>query len=109
MQENKTILSEFLNAYNAKNIVKIKNKTCIESIENPSCFDLIITDKLGSLQHINVFETGISDHHKLVTTVMKAKFTKASPKYIHYRNYKNFNEQDFKLELRGRMEADVVD
>ena len=39
-----------------------------------------ITDKPGSFQHTNVFEAGISDHHKLVTTVLKAKFTKASPK-----------------------------
>ena len=99
--------SEFLNAYNAKNIVK--NKTCFKSIENPSCVDLIITDKPGSFQHTNVFETGISEHHKLVTTVMKAKFTKPSPNYVHYRNHKNFNEQDFKLGLRGKLEVDVVD
>ena len=107
MQVNETILSEFLNAYNAKNIVK--NKTCFKSIENPSCVDLIITDKPGSFQHTNVFEIGISNHHELVTAVMKAKFTKASSKYVHYHNYKNFNEQDFKLELRGKLEVDVVD
>ena len=40
---------------------------------------------------------------------MKAKFTKASPKYVHYCHYKNFNEQDFRLELRGKLEVDVVD
>ena len=107
MQETETILCEFLNAYNAKNLVE--NKTCLKSIEDPSCVDLIITDKPGSFQHTNVFETGISDHHKLVTTVLKAKFTKASPKYVHYCNYKNFNEQDFKLELRGKLEVDVID
>ena len=107
MQENEIILLEFLNAYNAKNIVK--TKTCFKSIENPTCVDFIITDKSGSFKHTDVFETGISDDHKLVTTVMKAKFTKASSKYVHYRNYKNFNEQDFKLELRGKLEVDVVD
>ena len=106
MQENKTILSEFLNAYNVKNIVK--NKTFFKSIENPSCVDLI-TDKPGGFQYANVSETGISDHHKLVTTVMKAKFKKTSLKYVYYRNYKKFNEQDFKLELRGKLEVDVVD
>ena len=87
----------------------IKNKTCFKSIENPSCVDLIIADKPLSFQHTNVFETGISDHHKLVTTVLKAKFTKALPKYVHYRNYKYFNQQDFKLELRVKLEVDVVD
>ena len=101
------MLAEVLNAYNTKNIVK--NKTCFKSIENLSCVYLIITDKPGSFQHTNVFETGISDHHKLVTTVMTAKFTKASPKYVHYRNCKDFNEQDFKLVLRGNLEVDVVD
>ena len=84
VQENETILSEFLDGCNAKNLVK--NKTCFKSIENPPCVDLIITDKPGSFQHTNVFVTGISDHHKLVTTVLKAKFTKSLPKYVHYRN-----------------------
>ena len=87
-QESETILSEFLNACNAKYIVK---KTCFKSIENPSCIDLIITDKPGTFQHTNVFETGISDHHKLVTTVMKAKFTMAAPNYVYYDDYKNKN------------------
>ena len=99
--------SEFLNAYNAKDIVK--NKNCFKSIDNPFCVDLILTDKPGSFQHTNVFETSISDHLKLVTTVMKTTFTKASPKCVHYCNYKNFNEQDFRLELRGRLEVNVVD
>ena len=77
MQVNETILSEFLNAYNAKNIVK--NKTSFKSIENPFCADLIITDKPGSFQHTNAFETGISDHHKLVTTGMKANLQRLHP------------------------------
>ena len=62
VQENETILSEFLNTYNAKNIVK--NKTCFKSVKNPSCVVLTVTDKPGSFQHTNVFETGILDHHK---------------------------------------------
>ena len=52
-QESETILSEFLNACNAKYIVK---KTCFKSIENPSCIDLIITDKSGTFQHTNVLK-----------------------------------------------------
>ena len=50
----------------------VKNKTCFKNIENPSCVDLTITDTPGSFEHTDVFETGISDHHKLVTTVLKA-------------------------------------
>ena len=70
---------------------------------------MIITDKPESFQHTNVCETGITDHHKLVTTVMKAKVLRAPLKYVYYHDHKNFNEQDFKLELRGKLEADVVD
>ena len=40
---------------------------------------------------------------------MKVKFTQSSPIYVHYHDYKNFNEQDFTLELRGKLEVDVVD
>ena len=40
---------------------------------------------------------------------MKAKFTKAPPKYVHYRDYKNFNEHNFKIEQRGNLVVDVVD
>ena len=107
VQENETILSDFLNVCNAKNIVK--NKTCFKSIEIPSCVDLVITDKPGNFYHTNVFETDKLHHHKLFTTVSKAKFTKSSSKYVHYHNCKTFNEQDFKLELRSKLEVDVVD
>ena len=40
---------------------------------------------------------------------MKAKFTKPLPQYVPYCYYKNLIEQDFKLELRGELEVDVVD
>ena len=50
-----------------------------------------------------------SDYCKLVLKFMKAKLTKRLPKYVHYCNYENFNKQDFKLEVRGKLEVDVVD
>ena len=50
-----------------------------------------------------------SDYCKLVRKFMKAKFTKRLPKYVHYCNYENFNKQDFKLEVRGKLEVDFVD
>ena len=43
--------------------------------------------------------TGLSDFHKMVVTVMKSSFEKMSPKEISYRNYKNFDNNVFKLEL----------
>ena len=39
----------------------------------------------------NVFETGISDHHKMISTIMKLNFTRKSPKTKYYRDYRKFD------------------
>ena len=50
----------------------------------------------------------MSDFHKMVITVMKKTFPKAKPRIIQYRCYKNFNLDDFRIELRARLEKEVV-
>ena len=50
-------------------------------------------------QNISTIETGISDFHKLLVTVLKMFYKKLKPKIIQYRNYKTFNEQFFRTEL----------
>ena len=41
------------------------------------------------------FETGISDFHKLTTTIMKKKFEKGHPRTLFYRDYKKFDNDIF--------------
>ena len=65
-------------------------------MDNPSCIDLILTNRIKSFQNTCVLETGLSDFHKLTATVMKSTFRKQEPKIIHYRNYKHFNNDAFK-------------
>ena len=48
----------------------ITDPTCFKNIQNPSCIDLIITNRPKSFQHSGVIETGISDFHKLTITVL---------------------------------------
>ena len=48
-------------------------------------------------------ETGISDFHKMVITVLKFFYKKQKPKIIHYRNYKTFNANLFKEELNNEL------
>ena len=67
-------ITNFLNNYGAKNIVK--QKTCFKSISNPSCIDLFITNSAKSFQHTHSFSRGISDHHNFVVTVLKNTFGK---------------------------------
>ena len=87
----------FCNAYNLRCLVK--ENTCFKNADNPSCIDLILTNKPRCFQKTCLIETGLSDFHKLTLTVMKSKFTKKSPKIMHYRNYKYFNNTLFQNDL----------
>ena len=42
-EETETVFSKFLNSHNAKNVVK--EKTCFKSMKNPTCVDLLISNK----------------------------------------------------------------
>ena len=67
---------------------------------NPSCIDLILTNRASSFQNTNVLETGLSYFHKLAVTVMEIYFRKQKPKIINYRNYKNFTSEIFRKDLQ---------
>ena len=90
-------ISDFMSTYNLKSL--IKQKTCFKNPDNPSCIDLILTNSPRSLQDNSVFETGLSDFHKLTTTVLKHYFPKPKPKIVNYRDYRNFRNDEFRAEL----------
>ena len=46
------------------------------------------------------FETGVSDHHKLIGTMLRSTFTKGKPKEMFYRCYRNFDNKKFEEELQ---------
>ena len=48
--------------------------------------------------------TGLSDFHNMSVTVLKYTFTKTKPKEILYRDYGNFIENDFRDELRMKLD-----
>ena len=66
----------------------VKNK----SIENPSCIDVFLTNSSNSFQHTQTISSGLSDHHKMVVTVLKNTFSKMKPQEIIYRRYTNFDK-----------------
>ena len=45
------------------------------------------------------FETSVSDHHKLIETMLGSTFAKEKPKKMFYRWYKNFENKRFEEEL----------
>ena len=69
-----TNMSTFCEIYNLTNIVK--QLTCFKNPSNPSCIDLFSTNTANCFQKSSVFETGLSDFHKLIVTAMKSHIPK---------------------------------
>ena len=74
----------------------IRKPTCYKNHENPTCIDLILTNRPSYFQHSNVFEAGISDFHLLIVTQLKIGFQKKLPKIITYRDYKKIDNAKFR-------------
>ena len=103
IQEEETILKDFLEENFAKNLVK--EPTCFKNQNNPSKIDLIITNKPRScLTSFNVC-TGLSDFHKMPVVVFRAHAPKSERREITYRNYRNFDEELFRNELRIKIDV----
>ena len=56
-------MRNFCNSYSLNSL--IKQPTCFKNPENPSCIDLILTNKPRSFQSTCVIETGLSDFHRM--------------------------------------------
>ena len=79
---------EFIINFGLSNIVKVatcyknsENPTTIDLIltnrkhsENPTTINLIFTNQKNSVQNTTALEVGLSDFHKLILTVLKARF-----------------------------------
>ena len=94
-------LDALIQAYNLNNL--INKPTCFQS-NTPTCIDLILTNKKDLFKLSNTFETGISDHHKLVSTILKSGSFKGTPKIKIYRSYKNFELENFDRILKDKLE-----
>ena len=70
-------LTEFCEMYKLKNL--ITDPTCYKNPNNPSLIDVILTNRKRSFQYSKTIETGLSDHHKMIITVLKTEFKKGSP------------------------------
>ena len=84
-------LNDFCDIYSLK-----KDPTYFKNPGNPSCIDLFLTNRPRTFECTTTIETGISDFHKLVVTVLKTFYKKQGAKIIHYRNYKNFENDNFR-------------
>ena len=95
----KSHLEVIILAYDLSSL--IKKPTCYQS-HTPSCIDLILTNRKHLFQLSNTFETGLSDHHKLICTILKSGGFKGEPIEKIYRSYKTFDVDQFQkiLEIK---------
>ena len=92
-----THMEEFCSVYNFKSL--IKDPTCFKNPEKPTTIDHILTNHPECFQHSGVYETGLSDSHRLTLTVLRVFHSKQNPKIIQYRDYKNFTNEHFRRDL----------
>ena len=97
-QPTVSIMKDFLDANGFINL--IRSNTCFKVKD--SCIDLILTNRKYSFKHSNSVETGISNHHQLIYTILKITFSKAEPKLVHYREHQL---ESFKVSLGNGLES----
>ena len=98
-------MKTFRENYKLRN--RIKEPSCFKNPENPTCIDLILTNKLLSFKNTYVIETGLPDFHKVIVAVMKMHFPKMKPKVVSYWKYKDFHNETFLDSLRHELNVQV--
>ena len=86
----------FINTFNLKSL--INKLTCFQSA-NPTCNDLLLTNKKSLFRNSDVLKGWISDHHSFITTALRSHVIKLNAKMKIYRDYKTFNNELFKREI----------
>ena len=99
MDPSHTQLPAFMEHYNYYNL--ITNNTCFKG-DDP-CIYLIFTNRKDCFKNTSSFETGISDHHHLIYSILKTTFEKEESKKVTYCSYKQFQWENFGKDLTSSL------
>ena len=80
----------------------INSQTSFKSA-NGRCIDSIMTNSKNSCICSRTSETGFSDFHHMVYTILKTTYNRLPPKVISYHCYRNFSESQFREELAHKL------
>ena len=69
-----------------------------------SCIDLLLKNQKYSLKTTNTFETGLSDHHLLIYSLLKTSFQKYEQKRLIDRDYNSFSKDSLLTDLSNSIE-----
>ena len=90
-----SVLMAFSDSSSLTNL--IKTNTCFQGKD--SCTDLILTNRKFYFTFTSTYETGISDHHHMIYTMLNSCFQNTEPKLLNYRDFESFSPQDFEQDL----------
>ena len=83
-------VQELSDVFNFTNLIK-QTMCFTPTATHPFLIDIILTNRLRSFQSSVATGTSLSDHHKMVLTVLKFHFVCLQPTTIQYRDYKYFD------------------
>ena len=110
--ENVCIFGDFNATPENNDMINFMSNQCLSNlIKGPICFNsadgsminIFLTTNKYLLQKTNSFETGISDYHHLIATVLKTTYERLPPKLLTYRSYKH-SWNDF---LKNKFESEA--
>ena len=85
----------------------IKQPTCFKNPKNPSCIDLILTNKFHLFQTKCVIEAGLSYFYRMTISILKIHFQKLPPKIIKYKDFKKFGNESFMIFLQYTLSEEL--
>ena len=69
----------------------------------------MLTNSYRSFHKSCAIETGLSDFHEMIFTVMKLYFHKKESKIIKYRDYSNFCKEEYSQHILNEMSNRALD
>ena len=110
--DNFLLLGDFNMSFSHKNMTDlcdmfesnhlIKDPTYFKG-SNHSYIDNFYANKNTMFSNLSTIETGISDHHSLICTLLRSAFCKRPSKFIYCRSYSNYNKEQFENVLKQRL------
>ena len=98
--EIKNILTFYRLTHDSVLFMDDSNTTLDNPNFEPACLDNFLTKNKTCFMNTLIFETGVSDHHKLIGTMQRSTFAKGKPKKKIY-CYKSFDNEKFEEKLKN--------
>ena len=73
-----------------------------------SCIGLVLNSRPNLHQRTQVLESGTSDHHLRIYTMLKSTYTKSEPTVLRKRQYKNCSKESILKDLKFALSNDVI-